>query len=270
MKKDATSKIFVQALVHDTFSEFVDFARDHRYNIEIATFAYSNVYETDWQRVLQQQKQKISSFEGKISLHGVFQDVLIHSSDAKIAEVSKERVRSNLEVARELKAAEVVFHGNFSPLVKEEYYRKNWIERNAVFWSEILDEYQVSILLENTWEQTPDMFRNLLDKVNSPRFKICFDVGHANVYSNTPLAEWFASLGKDMPYIHLSDNAGEKDRHLEIGGGKINWQVLSELIKEYGNNPEIVLEVVSTEKTKQSLKYLEENCIYPFGESHES
>jgi sugar phosphate isomerase/epimerase len=264
MKEDAMTKVYAQALVHESFSEFVDFARCQRCNLEIATFAYSNVFDADWQRLLQEHKQKISDFQGKISLHGVFQDVLIHSSDKKIAELSKERVMSTLKVASELKATKVVFHGNFNPLVKEEYYKKNWVERNSSFWSEILDRYNIKILLENTWEPTPDIFRRLLDQINSPLLKICFDVGHANVYSKTPIKEWFTSLGHKIPYIHISDNSGEKDQHMEIGKGKINWQEFSNLVEEYAVHPEIVLELVTLEETKRSLKYLDENSIYPF------
>jgi sugar phosphate isomerase/epimerase len=206
----------------------------------------------------------MSSFPGKISLHGVFQDVLIHSSDKKIAELSEERVMSTLKVASELRATKVVFHGNFNPLVKQEYYKKNWVERNSRFWSEVLDRYNVMILLENTWEPDPDIFRRLLDQINSPLFKICFDIGHANVYSKTPVKEWLASLGNEIPYIHISDNSGEKDQHMEIGKGKINWQEFSKLVEEYAVHPEIVLEFVTLEETKRSLKYLDENGIYPF------
>ena len=264
MKEDTMVKVYAQALVHESFSEFVDFAKGQGCNLEVATFAYSNVFDADWQRLLQEHKQKMSSFGGKTSFHGVFQDVLIHSSDKKIAELSKERVMNTLKVASELKAIQVVFHGNFNPLIKEEYYKKNWVERNSGFWSEILDRYHIKILLENTWEPTPDMFRRLLDRINSPLFKICFDIGHANVYSKIPIKEWFASLGSEIPYIHISDNSGEKDQHMEIGKGKINWHEFSNLVEEYAVHPEIVLELVTLEETKRSLKYLDENSIYPF------
>ncbi|HMK93968.1 MAG TPA: sugar phosphate isomerase/epimerase family protein [Candidatus Limnocylindrales bacterium] len=264
MKEDAIAKVYAQAVVHESFPEFVDFAKDQGCNLEVATFAYSNVFDADWQKLLQGHKQKMSSFGGKTSFHGVFQDVLVHSSDKKIAELSKERVTSSLKVASELKAIQVVFHGNFNPLVKDEYYNKNWVERNSSFWSEILDMYHIKILLENTWEPTPDTFRRLLDQINSPLFKICFDIGHAKVYSKAPVREWFVSLGSDIPYIHVSDNSGEKDQHSEIGKGKINWQEFSNLVEEYAVHPEIVLELVRLDETKRSLKYLNENGIYPF------
>ena len=94
------SKIYVQPLVHDTFSDFVDFADDNKFNLEIATFAYANVYDTDWHKILREHEERLFAFKGKISFHGVFQDVLVHSSDKKIAESSKERVLDSLKAAK--------------------------------------------------------------------------------------------------------------------------------------------------------------------------
>lgn len=258
------SKIYVQPLVHESFSDFVDFADQNLFNLEIATFAYANVYEADWAKLLCNHEEKLSAFKGKISFHGVFQDLLIHSSDKKIAEVSSERVFDNLEVARKLNATQVVFHGNFNPFVKDNYYRKNWVERNAVFWKEVLEKYNFTVLLENTWEPTPDMFTELLDEVRSSSLKVCFDIGHSNVYSKAPLHEWVDALSDNISYAHISDNCGERDQHLEVGQGKIDWHEFTNVIEEHQISPEIVLEQVTLEKTKQSLSYLEKNQIYPF------
>ncbi len=259
----ANSKIYAQAIVHETFSEIVDFAQAQG-NLEVATFAFSNVYDTDWPAVLQKQKQKLAGFKGKISLHGVFQDLIIHSRDKEIAQIAKQRIADNLKVASELGATQVVFHGNFNPFIKDEGYRKNWIEKNTDFWLQMLESYNGTILIENCWESTPQVFRNLLDSVNSPRLKICFDIGHAHVYSKIPVKEWFVTLGRDIPYVHMSDNAGEIDQHMELGKGNIDWQEFSSLIEKQEINPEIVLELVTLEQTKQSIRYLKEKGVYPF------
>jgi sugar phosphate isomerase/epimerase len=258
------SKIYVQPLIHETFSDFVDFADENKFNLEIATFAYANVYDTDWHKILDEHEKRISAFKGKISFHGAFQDVLIHSSDKKIAEVSRERVFDSLEVAGKLNATQVVFHGNFNPLVRNDYYRKNWVKRNTAFWSEVLEKHEFTILIENTWEPTPEMFKELLDEVKSSKLKVCFDIGHSNVYAKTTFREWADALGNKISYVHISDNCGEKDQHLEVGQGKIDWQEFTKVIEEHQISPEIVLEQVTLEQTKQSLSYLEKNRIYPF------
>ena len=264
MNAKVHSKIYAQAIVHQTFPEFIKYAADQLFNLEVATFSFSNVYDADWRSILTEQKQKLAGFKGKISLHGVFQDLLIHSNDKEIAQISKERIANNLKLAGELNATQVVFHGNFNPFVKDQYYRKDWEEKNASFWKEMLDCYNGGILIENCWEPSPAIFCGLLDKVNSPRLNLCFDIGHANVYSNVPIKEWFVMLGHKMPYIHISDNFGEVDQHLEVGKGKINWQEFSTFAQNYATNPELVFEMVTLEKTEESLRYLKENAIYPF------
>jgi len=264
MKGLTMSKIYVQPPDHYRFAEFLDFAKEHHYNLEIATFAYASVLDADWERILKEHQQQLSGFRGAVSLHGVFQDIFVHSSDSKIAEVSKERILKNLEIASFLEAKYIVFHGNFNPLIRGERYINNWLERNANFWSEVLKKHNITDLLENLWEPTPEMFRKLLDQVGSPRLKICFDTGHANIFSKVPFKEWFDMLNQDIPYVHINDNKGEVDNELVLGDGTINWRDFSNMVEDYHINPEIILEVGTLEKTRQSLTYLETQGIYPF------
>ncbi len=258
------SKVYVQPLYHAAVSDFVTYARDEGYNIEVATFAYTNVYEMDWQKALQEHKQILKGFAGQVSFHGIFQDVTIHSSDPQIAQTSKDRIFENIEFAKKLDAKQVVFHGNLNPLVLNDYYRKNWLDRNTTFWQQILQKYKGTVLLENVWETDPEIFRSLLDQVASPRPKFCFDLGHANVYSQASFEQWISTLGTDMTYLHLSDNDGSVDQHLQVGEGKIHWQQFTDMLDDHGLSPEVVLEQGSLEKTKASLAYMKENSVYPF------
>ena len=76
-----------------------------------------------------------------------------------------------------------------------------------------------------------------------------------------PFDEWADALGDKISYVHISDNCGEKDEHLEVGQGKIDWQEFTKVIEEHQISPEIVLEQVTLEKTKQSLSYLEKSDL---------
>jgi sugar phosphate isomerase/epimerase len=262
--KSSMSKLYVQPLVHEMLPEFVAFAQQNSYNLEIATFAYANVYDTDWNQVLKQHKQQLSQFSGQVSLHGVYRDVIIHSHDSKIAEVARERIQGSLDVAKALNAQKIVFHGSVNPLVLDEYYRNNWLEKNAAFWKQILSQYSGTILIENVWEPNPDILRILLDMVNSPRLKVCLDVAHANVYSKLSLDDWLSVLGGDVVYMHFSDNNGQVDQHAVIGQGNIDWQSLTGSIQRLGLAPDVVLEECTLENTQASIDYLKGHRIYPF------
>ena len=257
------SKIFIQPYLSG-YDDFLSCAKELSYNIEIASFAFADVLDSSWQNVLEDYKCKLRDFKGTISVHGAFQDLILHSRDKKISAVAKGRYIQNLEIAKELKAKFIVFHGNFNPLINHESYIRNWIEQNARFWSDAISKYDIIILIENVWEGSPDVFRKLLDEVNSPQLKICFDTGHANIFSKVPISEWFDVLGKDIPYMHINDNKGDVDNELVPGEGTINWYEFSGNIKKYEMTPNIVFEVGSLEKTKRAILYFKENNIYPF------
>lgn len=114
-----------------------------------------------------------------------------------------------------------------------DYYKKNWLDRNTAFWRQVLEKYSSTVLLENVWEADPEMFRNLLDKVASPRLKFCFDIGHANVYSKVSFEQWISTLCADITHMHLSDNDGAVDQHLEVGKGKIHWRQFTDTLDRY-------------------------------------
>jgi sugar phosphate isomerase/epimerase len=257
------SKIFIQP-DSSNFNEFLYYAKENNCNLEIASFAFANILDSNWQELLQDYKQKLEGFKGVISIHGAFQDLIYHSRDNRISEVAKERYFQNLEIAKALNAKYIVFHGNFNPLIKHESYEMNWIEQNAVLWNEAIEKYDITILIENVWEQSPEMFRRLLDKVNSTKLKICFDTGHANVFSKVLIEEWFAVLGDNLVYIHINDNKSDTDSELVPGDGNINWNGFSGLIKKYNIKPEIVFEVGSLEKSIRAIEYFRQNKIYPF------
>lgn len=269
------SQIFVQPRIwtyrkngvheHFLFADFLALANEHKYNLELATYAYSTALDKNWRKTVNAHKQALSSFSGKISLHGAFQDLSIHSNDSKIAKISKKRILQNLKIAGILDASYVVFHANFNPYIPVgDSYKTLWLERNAKVWSDILNEYDITILLENLWEPTPEIFQRLLGTVDSSRLRVCLDVGHVNIFSKVPLREWFGVLGDKIPYIHVSDNCGEVDNELVLGEGTIDWHAFSAAIEEKRLQPEVVIEVGTIEKTLQSIHYLEERGFYPF------
>jgi sugar phosphate isomerase/epimerase len=258
------SKLYVQPLVHEMLPEFVAFAKQNSYNLEVATFAYANVYDTDWDEAIKQHKLQLSQFSGKVSLHGVYRDILIHSHDSKIAAVARERIQGSIDVAKALNAQKIVFHGSVNPLVADEWYLKNWLEKNAAFWKEVLSQYSGTILIENVWEPNPETLRSLMDAVDSPRLKVCLDVAHAHVYSKVPLDSWLSVLGADVVYMHYSDNSGQVDQHSIVGDGNIDWQNLTGSIQRLGLCPEVVLEECTLDNTQASIDYLKRNGIYPF------
>ena len=264
------SKIFICIGSANSFDAILEYAKEHRYNLEVSNkiFCEPRILDTNWRELVKDYQQKLHGFKGAISVHGAYGDPVIdviHSEDKKVREVSRQKIFQSIEIVRELKAKRVVFHGDFNPLVRGERYKPNWIERDVIFWSEVVEKYpSIEVVLENTFEPTPEIFRTVLDEVNSSRLKICLDIGHVPVYAKVPVEEWIAVLGEDIRSIHTHDNKGDADYHLVPGKGTINWQEFSDLITKYQINPNIVFEVLTLETTIQSLRYFREENIYPY------
>jgi len=266
------SKMFVCLGNVSNFDASLEYAKEHSYNVEVATFVMPSFINPNCHEIFKAHHvsqldtyypstrelvEKLHGFKGAISVHGACIDLLIHSEDPKVNEFNAQRIFQGVETARELKAKHIVFHGNFKPVSFHDHSKLNWIERSTIFWSELLEKYPSTVVvLENTLDRTPEMLRTLLDEVNSPRLGVCLDVGHMNLSSKVPVEEWIAVLGKDIRSIHVHDNKGDFDSHSAIGKGTINWQEFSGLIAKYQIDPDIVFEVRTVEETIQSLKYL--------------
>lgn len=70
----------------------------------------------------------------------------------------------------------------------------------------------------------------LVDQLNSPYVKICFDAGHAHYLGD--LAADHALMGDRIALYHIHDNSRDKDMHLPPGYGTLNWELLGAIIKD--------------------------------------
>ena len=118
------------------------------------------------------------------------------------------------------------------------------------------------LLLENTEE---DLL--ILEKVFSlvPDLYFCLDIGHANLFSKKNRSiSLIKEFGKILKHIHMHDNFGgnseEKDLHLSIGEGSINFLPIFKELKKISYSEKITLEIHRGEENfrKESLKLARE------------
>ncbi len=132
-----------------------------------------------------------------------------------------------LDIAGSYGAEIVVFHGFSSRRTGS--YRAEWV--NKRFFAELADyaerEDLPIVAVENSSGARPlnkmEALRKLVSQIDSPKLRACIDTGHAflNGYS---LGEADRAIRPLEPVcIHVHDNHGERDEHLHIGCGSINW-----------------------------------------------
>ena len=211
-------------------------------------------------------QQALATYQGDkrgFSLHGAFIDINTSSVDKEIRQICRRRLRQSCQAAQALGLSHIVFHSNYIPVLNQYYYVRNWLNENALFYQELLEEFPITIYLENMEDFHPDMLLMLVEKVKHPRCKICLDIGHAN-FSKAPLRRWFASLAPYIGYLHLSDNYGTYDEHLPLGQGAVDWHDFNKWIERYQLNPITLLEVSGSKNIEQSISYLKEQKIFPY------
>ena len=121
--------------------------------------------------------------------------------------------------------------------------RSNRISENIKFYKSLiplLDEYDVTCCIENmfSWDiasncacetscSTASEMREILSRIDHPRFKFCFDSGHANlICGKENMHAEVLTLGSDLATVHLHDNNGKNDLHQAVGSGVIDWDKL--------------------------------------------
>ncbi len=190
------------------------------------------------------------------TMHGAFLDITVSSRDPLIRNASDLRVRQSLEIASELGVRGVVFHTNYLAEFKSGIYRKNWTEANIEYWGRKCDEYRgLNIYLENMFDESPELLSKVADGLSDRQnFGVCLDIAHAYL-SGCDIQDWINALAGHIKHIHINDNDGIEDLHLQVGSGIIDWTILNE--KElFECDPSVLIEVSGREKLEGSYDYL--------------
>lgn len=195
-----------------------------------------------------------------VSVHGAFIDVNPASGDPGFRELSRRRCRESCEIALSLGADNVVFHSSAFPFLRGAYL-EYWAESCASFYEALVEQYPVSIYIENAQDLDPTPLKSLMERICSDRIGVCLDIGHIH-YSRSPVTQWFDQLGPWIRYLHLSDNMGQFDDHLPLGKGTICWEQVNNLWLCLGRDIPITLETGNTESTRESIGFLRKHHYF--------
>jgi sugar phosphate isomerase/epimerase len=193
------------------------------------------------------------------TIHGPFRDLSPGGDDPKIRAVTRERLRQTLDLAEIFKPRCVVFHPGYDPWRFQDH-NQFWLDRSAETWKPIVERaarMDTILALENVFEKIPTTILSLLERIASPNFGHCLDIGHFNVFAATTIENWVRTMAPHIVEIHLHDNMGETDDHLPIGQGNIDFKRFSRLIDRYlEDQPLWSLEPVREQDLEPSIQGL--------------
>jgi sugar phosphate isomerase/epimerase len=260
---DILSKVHVHMPFH-LLPQYQEFILQQKLNPEIyfSHYALQNI-----DRAICVETANLFSSAGlKVTFHAPFMDLRPGALDDKIRQTSLDRIKQVFDLAPYFQPLRIVCHPSFD----DRYYvdcDDLWLESSIKTWTELIalaKGVKTIIALENVYEKNPHILRRLFDALSSDSICFCFDTGHFNVFSYTPLKIWLQELGKYLGQLHLHDNNGLTDEHLPVGKGNFPFDELFQSLEQNKIHPIITLEAHAQADLWQSLENIKNMQSFDF------
>ena len=227
-----------------------ELARELGLGVEIAEYCTAWNMDREYPQTDERLRGALAGNPRRI-LHGPFNELFPCAIDPEARDLAARRYRQAIALARDYGADKVVIHAGFNPWL---YYPVWFREQSAVFWREFLaEEPGVEIVLENVLEQEPEWMTEILRAVDSPRLRLCLDVGHVNAYSPVDAAQWLRRCAPWISHFHLHNNNGTRDAHDPLFRGSIPMEELLTLAGDLCPEATFTLELPDAENSAREL-----------------
>lgn len=172
-----------------------------------------------------------------------------------IREASLQEMFHSLEVAAELGSQKVVLHpghiGGLGVYVKEAALaRANDSLASIIGRAQALG---LCVCLENMFPRCqayfcPADFVEIFQRF--PDLKLTLDTGHANIASpnGRRILEFIEKYGHRIGHLHVSDNHGERDDHIPVGAGTIDFLKIAKALAKCGYDDTATLEIFTEDR----------------------
>lgn len=238
-------------------AEHLDFAIKKRMNPEVF-FPAEALDHLVWEE-LASLADSIHSAGLKTTIHAPYLDLNPGAIDPSIRAATRHRIQQVLKAAELLRPKVIVVHPGYDDL----HYGDNrlvWLKNSIDFWKEFVPaarEIGSVLAVENIYEKEPSTIKALLDAVDDPCFRHCFDVGHWNMFTAVTIEEWFSELGEYIVESHIHDNHGKSDEHLPVGEGAIDFETFFPLLNRFAPDAVWTMEAHNTEHLQRALKNIQ-------------
>jgi len=163
------------------------------------------------------------------------------------------------EIFKKLEVKNVTIHANWPPGMFSPEEGIKWQIESLNELTEKAREYNINLMYEpiDTLRDNAENITRILNNV--PDLRLTLDLGHANLFGKS-IEEFIGKFYKKVRHVHLHDNNGNKDLHLPMGAGNIDWEKILKILKKHYDGT-ITLEVFSKDKdyvllSKEKLRRL--------------
>ncbi|MBS7640969.1 sugar phosphate isomerase/epimerase [Candidatus Bathyarchaeota archaeon] len=196
-----------------------------------------------------------------VSVHAPFADINIASTSPSIRNAIMRRLKKSMRLSAKLCPEYWIFHSGVRSAVSDILPELDWkinLDSIRILLREAR-KYSLKISVENTPRTFPFLIRcaedleRLYEQLGDDGLElgVTLDVGHANIGGE--LDKMIRLFHRRIVHTHLHDNNGDRDSHLGIGFGKINWPKLILDLRSVGYNGALVVESINNVNESISL-----------------
>lgn len=192
--------------------------------------------------------------DAPILLHGPFTEIVPGAMDHRAVDLALGRMEEAYELCMKIGVDRMIVHSGYFPPM---YYKEWHHEKSLIFWDKFLQgKDNFTIYVENSFEDEPFMMAKLMDDFDKPNFKLCLDVGHANVTTpkDLPVEKWIEHLGSRVAHYHIHNNMGTKDTHSSLGDGTMDMSSILRAIAQ--NNSSAYTLTLESQDCSRCIKWL--------------
>ena len=140
----------------------------------------------------------------------------------------------------------------------------SWTKTALKTWQELTTmaaRNNCLLMLENTYEKSPDAHERIFSELRSETTRFCLDVGHLMSFAKSPWQEWLPRLSPWLGQLHLHDNNGDLDQHLAPGRGTFDFKGVFHFLAANKLKPLLTLEPHSEDDLWAALSYLDQSNL---------
>ena len=172
-----------------------------------------------------------------------------------IRDASMQEMFNSLEVAAEIGSLKVVLHpghiGGLGVYVQETALAYANDSLAAIIGR--AEKLGLCVCLENMFPRCqayvkPADFIEILQRF--PKLKLTLDTGHANIGNRggRRILDFIKQFGQRIGHLHVSDNFGERDDHVSLGTGTIDFSKVAKALKKCGYDDTATFEIFSDDR----------------------
>ena len=183
--------------------------------------------------------------------------VNICDSSEPIRRASLQETVKALEAAHRLDIGFLTVHPGFLwPVMTGEKALKKTCESLRELLN-VADELDLILGLENLpprffpprgYFSKTEEFNVVFSQIASDRLKFVLDVAHASFFESDSPLKFIDKFYEKLAHVHLSDNLGQRDDHLPLGAGRVDYKTPVRELRKRNYGGTITLEIFSKDR----------------------